>query len=108
MLTCMPPLQKLEITVKDIIHSTPYMPPGADTVYNGAKNTTTYAINARTGVIQRVFSTGGVSGVVNDRKCKTTTKLSDMDGECDSTESADKIIMLGRTGMAPCRVIYTY
>lgn len=81
------------------------MPPGADTVYNGAKNTTTYAINARTGVIQRVFSTGGVSGVVNDRKCKTTTKLSDMDDECDSTEGADKIIMLGRTGMVLCRII---
>ena len=74
------------------------MPPGADTVYNGAKNTTTYAINARTGVIQRVFSTAGVSGVVNDRKCKTTTKLSDLDDECDSAEGSDKIIMLGRTG----------
>jgi serine/threonine-protein kinase/endoribonuclease IRE1 len=92
--------QKLGVTVKDIIQSTPYMPPGADMVYNGAKNTTTYAIDARTGVIQRVFSTGGLSGVVNDRKCKTTTRLSELDDECDSTEDgANKIIMLGRTGM---------
>jgi len=92
-------LQSVGLTVKDIIHQTPYMPPGVDMVYNGAKNTTTYAINARTGVIQRVFSTGGVSGVVNDRKCKTTTKLQELDDECDSTEGSDKIIMLGRTGM---------
>ena len=68
-------------------------------IYNGAKNTTTYAINARTGIIQRVFSAGGLSGAVNDRKCKTTTKLSDLDDECDSSENADRIIMLGRTGM---------
>jgi serine/threonine-protein kinase/endoribonuclease IRE1 len=91
--------QKLGVTVKDIIQSTPYMPPGADMVYNGAKNTTTYAIDARTGAIQRVFSTGGMSGVVNDRKCKTTTRLSELDDECDSTEDngPNKIIMLGRT-----------
>lgn len=91
-------LEKLGVTVKDIIQSTPYMPPGADMVYNGAKNTTTYAIDAKTGVIQRVFSTGGLSGVVNDRKCKTTTRLSELDDECDSTDdNSNKIIMLGRT-----------
>ena len=75
------------------------MLPGVDIVYNGAKNTTTYAINARTGVIQRVFSAGGMPGVVNDKKCKTITKLPDLDDECDPTEGSDKVIMLGRTGM---------
>jgi serine/threonine-protein kinase/endoribonuclease IRE1 len=75
------------------------MPPGHDLMYNGAKNTTTYAINARTGAIQRVFTTGG-SGQINDKKCKTTLRISDFDGECDSSEDTDKIIMLGRTGIS--------
>lgn len=92
-------MQRVGITVKDVINQTPYMLPGVDIVYNGAKNTTTYAINARTGVIQRVFSAGGMPGVVNDKKCKTITKLPDLDDECDPTEGSDKVIMLGRTGM---------
>lgn len=94
-------LEKSSITVKDIIQSTPYTPHGTDMVYNGSKNTTTYAINARTGVVQRVFSTGGMSGVVNDKKCKTTTKLSDLDDECETNEISDRIIVLGRTGTVP-------
>ncbi|KAI5795117.1 hypothetical protein EDC01DRAFT_615089 [Geopyxis carbonaria] len=89
-------LEKLGVTVKDIIHNTPYRPPGDDKVYNGGKNTTTYAINARTGIVQRVFSTGGVSSglvTINNKKCKSSKGFDD---ECDSGE-ADKIIMIGRT-----------
>jgi hypothetical protein len=37
--------------------------------------------------------------VLNDKKCKTTTKLSDLGDECDTNEESGKIIMLGRTGM---------
>ena len=36
---------------------------------------------------------------MNDKKCKTTTKLSDLGDECDTSEESSKIIMLGRTGM---------
>jgi serine/threonine-protein kinase/endoribonuclease IRE1 len=82
----------------------PYRPPGVDTIINGEKHTTTYAINARTGTIERVFSATGMSGLVGDRKCRTHTQLADMKEECDSTEGSDKIIMLGRTGtyLIPC------
>lgn len=75
----------------------PYRPPGLDTVYNGSKNTTMYAINAKTGMIEKVFNP--LNGMVN-KKCITTP---DADGDeagvdcVDADGEPERLVMIGRT-----------
>lgn len=92
-------MEKLAFTIKDIINTTPYKPPGSNKVFNGQKTTVTYAINARTGMIERIFSADGLHGPVNGKKCKISRSgFKGEDCELDS-EVDDGIIMIGRTGM---------
>lgn len=89
-------MQRFGISVKGIVDNTPFSSSGSDKVYNGDKKTTTFAIDARSGKVQRVFSSSGLT-VTNNKRCKPNTGLEveDLDDECDSIE---KIILIGRTG----------
>lgn len=74
----------------------PFSPEGSDRSYNGEKRTTTFAIDARTGDVRRVFTSAGVANPVNNDKCKPNKGLEeDLDDEC---ESVQKTILIGRTG----------
>lgn len=77
----------------------PFTPEGSDRSYNGEKKTTTFAIDARTGNVQRVFSSAGVVNPVNNDKCKPNNGLEE-DLDDDECESVPKTILIGRTGMA--------
>ncbi|RPA93941.1 hypothetical protein L873DRAFT_1793233 [Choiromyces venosus 120613-1] len=90
-------LQKLDVTVKDIVDDlSPFTPKDGDRSYNGEKKTTTFAIDARTGNVQRVFSSAGVVNPVNNDKCKPNNGLEE-DLDDDECESVPKTILIGRT-----------
>ncbi|KAL7266643.1 bifunctional endoribonuclease/protein kinase ire1 [Rhizina undulata] len=92
-------LQKFDITVKDIVEKfSPFSPPGSDKVYNGGKRTTTFAVDAQTGDVLRVFSSEGMININNTpKKCKPTTALEELEDECDSLDTPSKTILIGRT-----------
>ncbi|TGZ82833.1 hypothetical protein EX30DRAFT_369885 [Ascodesmis nigricans] len=88
-------LQRLGVTLKDIVHNMPYRPPGFDTVYNGSKNTTMFAINAKTGEIVRSFSPMGDT-VLN--MCTSNPDMGPGDNSCDSPDAdPSQIVMIGLT-----------
>ncbi|PWW75207.1 hypothetical protein C7212DRAFT_281964 [Tuber magnatum] len=90
-------LQKLDVTVKGIVDDlSPFTPKGSDRSYNGEKKTTTFAIDARTGNVQRVFSSAGVASPVNNDRCKPNNGLEE-DLDDDECESVPKTILIGRT-----------
>ncbi|KAG0638880.1 hypothetical protein HOY80DRAFT_1046658 [Tuber brumale] len=90
-------LQKLDVTVKGIVDDlSPFTPKGSDRSYNGEKKTTTFAIDVRTGNVQRVFSSAGVANPVNNDKCKPNNGLEE-DLDDDECESVPKTILIGRT-----------
>uniref|UniRef100_A0A093V6J6 non-specific serine/threonine protein kinase n=1 Tax=Talaromyces marneffei PM1 TaxID=1077442 RepID=A0A093V6J6_TALMA len=61
-------LQKLGLTVKDLVNETPYSGTDPAVTYTARKETTLYTVDARTGNVLRVFSSRGPLSA--DHNCK--------------------------------------
>lgn len=87
-------MQRLGFTVKELADMSPYATEGSPAVaYTADKKTTLYTIDAATGNIMKMFSSGG-SLTNSDRSCRRVNPLESMD-----EEECEKIgtLTLGRT-----------
>ncbi|KAM0721949.1 hypothetical protein Q7P37_002875 [Cladosporium fusiforme] len=87
-------MQRLGFTVKELADMSPYATEGSPAVaYTADKKTTLYTIDAATGNIMKMFSSGG-SMTNSDRSCRRVNPL-----ETTDEEECEKIgtITLGRT-----------
>jgi serine/threonine-protein kinase/endoribonuclease IRE1 len=73
-------LQRLGLTVKDLVDETPYSGTDPAVTYTARKETTLYTVDARTGNIIRVFSSRGP--ITPDPSCRSD-RFADADGEED-------------------------
>ncbi|EAW08544.1 bifunctional endoribonuclease/protein kinase IRE1 [Aspergillus clavatus NRRL 1] len=89
-------LQRLGLTVKELVEQTPYSGIDPAVTYTARKETTLYTVDARTGNILRVFSSRGPisSGQGGCRKVDAFDQESD---ECDSPSGT---LVLGRVEYA--------
>ncbi|KAL2004728.1 hypothetical protein VTN00DRAFT_3256 [Thermoascus crustaceus] len=77
-------LQKLGLTVKELVDETPYSGTDPAVTYTARKETTLYTVDARTGTILRVFSSRGP--ITPEQSCRKVDGLGDMnEEECEST-----------------------
>ncbi|KAF9884657.1 bifunctional endoribonuclease/protein kinase ire1 [Aspergillus nanangensis] len=84
-------LQRLGLTVKELVDQTPYSGTVPAVTYTARKETTLYTIDARTGTILRVFSSRGPTP--SGPECRKVDGL-DLDAEeCDSPSGT---LVLGR------------
>lgn len=83
-------LQKLGLTVKDLVDETPYSGADPAVTYTARKETTLYTIDARTGNILRVFSSRGP--IPSGHECRKV----DDNGVTDACESTSGTLVLGR------------
>lgn len=89
-------LQKLGLTVKELVDETPYSGTDPAVTYTARKETTLYTIDARTGNVLRVFSSRGPMPTGNE--CR---KVHDgFDGVTDACESTSGTLVLGRVEYA--------
>ena len=89
-------LQKLGLTVKDLVDETPYSGTDPAVTYTARKETTLYTIDARTGNVLRVFSSRGP--VPSGHECRKVD--GDFDGVSDACESTNGTLVLGRVEYA--------
>ena len=89
-------LQKLGLTVKDLVDETPYSGTDPAVTYTARKETTLYTIDARTGNVLRVFSSRGP--VPSGHECRKVD--GDYDGVSDACESTNGTLVLGRVEYA--------
>ena len=76
-------IQKLGLTVKELVDQTPYSGTDPAVTYTARKETTLYTVDARTGEILRVFSSRGP--ITPQQSCRKVDH-GDPDGqECEST-----------------------
>jgi serine/threonine-protein kinase/endoribonuclease IRE1 len=84
-------LQKLGLTVKQLVDETPYSGNDPAVTYTARKETTLYTIDARTGSVLRVFSSRGPITAGPD--CR---KVNGEDVDSDECESTSGTLVLGR------------
>ncbi|KAK1145051.1 bifunctional endoribonuclease/protein kinase ire1 [Aspergillus melleus] len=84
-------LQKLGLTVKELVDETPYSGTDPAVTYTARKETTLYTIDARTGTILRVFSSRGP--VSAGQECR---KVDGLDVDAEECESPSGTLVLGR------------
>lgn len=106
-------LQRLGLTVKNLVDETPYSGTDPPVTYTARKETTLYTVDARTGTILRVFSSQGPMNP--ERSCRKVTGLEFLDvEECESSGT----LTLGRveytvaiqnteTGLSICTIKYS-
>ncbi|PGH19651.1 IRE protein kinase [Polytolypa hystricis UAMH7299] len=77
-------LQRLGLTVKNLVDETPYSGSDPPVTYTARKETTLYTVDAGTGAILRVFSSRGLTSP--DQNCRSVNDSEALDGEdCEST-----------------------
>ncbi|KAA8643688.1 bifunctional endoribonuclease/protein kinase IRE1 [Aspergillus tanneri] len=84
-------LQKLGLTVKELVDETPYSGNDPAVTYTARKETTLYTIDARTGTILQVFSSRGP--IPAGQECR---KVDDLDVDAEECESPSGTLVLGR------------
>lgn len=89
-------LQKLGLTVKDLVDETPYSGTDPAVTYTARKETTLYTVDARTGSILRVFSSRGP--ISPEPLCKPDRTLDDADETGCETRSGT--LTIGRVEYA--------
>lgn len=106
-------LQRLGLTVKNLVDETPYSGSDPPVTYTAKKETTLYTVDARSGTILRVFSSQGPMNP--ERSCRKVTGLEFLDAEeCESSGT----LTLGRveytvsiqnteTGVSICTIKYS-
>ncbi|KAI9857804.1 MAG: bifunctional endoribonuclease/protein kinase ire1 [Trichoglossum hirsutum] len=89
-----PSIQKLGMTVKKLVEElSPYAGEDPPVVYTAEKKSTLYTVDARSGKVLKMFSSGG-SSVNDDRSCRRVSGLEALDDdECGSGGT----LILGRT-----------
>lgn len=80
-------LQRLGLTVKDLVNETPYSGTDPAVTYTARKETTLYTVDARTGNVLRVFSSRGP--ITTDHGCKTDRLDNDDSLDSDSSNEAE-------------------
>ncbi|KAJ5787648.1 KEN domain ribonuclease activator [Penicillium paradoxum] len=88
-------LQKLGLTVKQLVDETPYSGTEPAVTYTARKETTLYTIDARTGSILRVFSSRGP--ITAAPECR---KVNGEDSDSEECESTSGTLVLGRVEYA--------
>ncbi|KAJ5390978.1 Serine/threonine-protein kinase ppk4 [Penicillium cataractarum] len=88
-------LQKLGLTVKQLVDQTPYSGIQPAVTYTARKETTLYTIDARTGSILRVFSSRGP--FTAGQECRKVDGLETDSDECETTSGT---LVLGRVEYA--------
>ncbi|KAI9931421.1 hypothetical protein ASPWEDRAFT_58179 [Aspergillus wentii DTO 134E9] len=88
-------LQKLGLTVKELVDETPYSGTDPAVTYTARKETTLYTIDARTGTILRVFSSRGP--ITSGQECR---KVDGQGFDADECESTSGTLVLGRVEYA--------
>jgi serine/threonine-protein kinase/endoribonuclease IRE1 len=88
-------LQKLGLTVKQLVDETPYSGTKPAVTYTARKETTLYTIDARTGSILRVFSSRGP--VTTGQECR---KVDGQDVDSEECETTSGTLVLGRVEYA--------
>ncbi|KAJ5493497.1 Serine/threonine-protein kinase ppk4 [Penicillium diatomitis] len=88
-------LQKLGLTVKQLVDQTPYSGFQPAVTYTARKETTLYTIDARTGSIIRVFSSRGP--FTTGQECR---KVDGLDADSDECETTSGTLVLGRVEYA--------
>ncbi|KAG2411929.1 hypothetical protein HFD88_009485 [Aspergillus terreus] len=84
-------LQKLGLTVKELVDETPYSGTDPAVTYTARKETTLYTIDARTGTILRVFSSRGP--MPSGQECR---KVDGLDVDAEDCDSPSGTLVLGR------------
>jgi serine/threonine-protein kinase/endoribonuclease IRE1 len=90
-------LQKLGLTVKDLVDETPYSGTDPAVTYTARKETTLYTVDARTGNILRVFSSRGP--ITPEQSCRPVDRLVDPEDE-EECESTTGTLTIGRVEYA--------
>lgn len=88
-------LQKLGLTVKQLVDETPYSGIDPAVTYTARKETTLYTIDARTGSILRVFSSRGP--LAAGHECR---KVDGQDLDLEECETTSGTLVLGRVEYA--------
>ncbi|KAJ5280668.1 Serine/threonine-protein kinase ppk4 [Penicillium angulare] len=88
-------LQKLGLTVKQLVDQTPYSGIEPAVTYTARKETTLYTIDARTGSILRVFSSRGP--FTSGQECR---KVDGQDIDSEECETTSGTLVLGRVEYA--------
>ncbi|BDD55426.1 bifunctional endoribonuclease/protein kinase ire1 [Monascus purpureus] len=88
-------LQKLGLTVKELVDETPYSGTDPAVTYTARKETTVYTIDTRTGAVLRVFSSQGP--FTSGQGCRKVDALDTVSDECESTSGT---LVLGRVEYA--------
>ncbi|KAJ5675390.1 Serine/threonine-protein kinase ppk4 [Penicillium macrosclerotiorum] len=88
-------LQKLGLTVKQLVDETPYSGLDPAVTYTARKETTLYTIDARTGSILRVFSSRGP--FTAGQECR---KVDGLDSDSEECETTSGTLVLGRVEYA--------
>ena len=86
-------LQKLGLTVKQLVDETPYSGIEPAVTYTARKETTLYTIDARTGSILRVFSSRGP--FATRQECQKVDGQ-DLDSDAEECETTSGTLVLGR------------
>ncbi|KAJ5104200.1 KEN domain ribonuclease activator [Penicillium argentinense] len=90
-------LQKLGLTVKQLVDETPYSGAEPAVTYTARKETTLYTIDARTGNILRVFSSRGP--FATRQECQKVNGQ-DLDSDTEECETKSGTLVLGRVEYA--------
>lgn len=88
-------LQKLGLTVKELVEQTPYSGTDPAVTYTARKETTLYTVDARTGNILQVFSSRGP--ITSGHGCR---KVDGFDLEAEECDTPSGTLVLGRVEYA--------
>lgn len=91
-------LQRLGLTVKELVDETPYSGTDPAVTYTARKETTLYTIDARTGNVLRAFSSRGPMPTGNE--CRKVSDDGFDGGVTDACESTSGTLVLGRVEYA--------
>ncbi|OJJ45885.1 hypothetical protein ASPZODRAFT_143755 [Penicilliopsis zonata CBS 506.65] len=93
-------LQKLGLTVKDLVDETPYSGSDPAVTYTARKETTLYTVDARTGNILRVFSSRGPLQANTHDPASSCRRVDSLGREADECERSAGTLVLGRVEYA--------
>lgn len=91
-------LQRLPVTIKQLVMQSPFKIPDDDKVYTGSRHTTLYSINAATGEVLKVYGGDRASMPLSKPECPVFDE-DDEDFDLFEPWQDSGTFMVGRTGM---------
>lgn len=93
-------LQKLPVSIKQLVLESPFLISGDDKIYTGTRSTTLYSIDASTGEIIKVYGAGN-NNALGKNECRPLTTDDNMDYDQEDEDfkawKHDGVFMIGRT-----------